>query len=395
MPEELPAVAALAAALPPYDENAVLALTDQLRAQAYSADVIAAALTQSRLRARATTKFGIAADRLLFTANGLEQATRPIVAEYRFRRFLELNPARVADLCCGIGADTWAFANAGIDVLAVERDPLTAAIAAENAAALHITQRVEVRCADVTSVDVVAAGCNAAFIDPARRTERARVFDPTGYSPPLSFVTELAARLPTAAKVAPGLPHSSIPDGAEAEWVSVDGDVAETTLWYGALRSSAARRATVLPAGETLVADPSMSPPEVGPVRRWLYEPDGAVLRARLVANVATIVDGSLLDASIAYVTSDVLLDSPFATAYEVRDVLPFSVKRLQAYMRQHRIGVLDVKKRGTAVTPEALRAQLRLEGPNRATIVLTRLSGKQIAIVVDHVPDQDQNSAL
>jgi hypothetical protein len=385
-PEELPAVAALAATLPPYDENAVLALTDQLRARAYSADVIAAALTQSRLRARAATKFGIAADRLLLTTDGLEQATRPIVAAHRLRRFLELAPARVADLCCGIGADTWAFADADIDVLAVERDPLTAAIAAENAVALHLTQRVEVRRADATSVDVVAADCNAAFIDPARRTQRARVFDPTGYSPPLSFVTELATRLPTAAKVAPGLPHSFIPDRAEAEWVSVDGDVVETTLWYGTLRSSAARRATVLPAGGTLVADPSVPPPQVGPVRRWLYEPDGAVLRAGLVANVAAIVDGSLLDASVAYVTSDTLLATPFATAYEVRDVLPFSVKRLQAYTRQHRIGVLDVKKRGTAVTPESLRAQLQLHGPGRATVVLTRLAGKQVAIVVERI---------
>ena len=284
----------------------------------------------------------------------------------------------MADLCCGIGADTWAFADADIDVLAVERDPLTAAIAAENAVALHLTQRVEVRRADATSVDVVAADCNAAFIDPARRTQRARVFDPTGYSPPLSFVTELATRLPTAAKVAPGLPHSFIPDRAEAEWVSVDGDVVETTLWYGALRSSAARRATVLPAGGTLVADPSVPPSQVGPVRRWLYEPDGAVLRAGLVANVAAIVDGSLLDASIAYVTSDTLLATPFAAAYEVRDVLPFSVKRLQAYTRQHRIGVLDVKKRhgGDAGKPACTAAAARTRPGNSRTDAASREAG-------------------
>ena len=388
-------MAALAAWLPPYDEGGVLALTRRLRADGHPSDLVAEALTQSRLRARAVAKFGLTANRLLFTADGLEQATRPVVAKHRVRRYTALPARRVADLCCGIGGDTLVFAAAGIDVLAVDQDLPTTAIAAENVAALGLADRVHVRCADVSSIDVVAAGCHAAFVDPARRTDGRRIFDPTGYSPPLSFVSELASRLPTAAKVAPGIPHASIPAGAEAEWVSVDGDVVETTLWFGALRTSADRRATVLPADRTLVADPSLSPPEVGAVRRWLYEPDGAVLRAGLVANVAAIVDGSLLDASIAYVTSDTLLDTPFAAAYEVREVLPFSVKRLQAYVRQHRIGVLDVKKRGTAVTPEGLRAQLRLDGDRQATIVLTRLAGDHVAIVVERVAAQAQNSAL
>ncbi len=392
---QLAEVAALAASLPSYDEGVVLSLTTRLRNEGYAPDLIAAALTQSRLRARAVTKFGAAARRMLFTADGLEQATRPGAAEHRVRRYAELPTRRVADLCCGIGGDTIAFAAAGFDVLAVDYDPSTSAILTANVAEFGLANRVRVRCADATSIDPVAAGCDAAFVDPARRTTHGRVFDPTAHSPPLAFVSELAHRLPTAAKVAPGLPHTSIPSAAEAEWVSVDGDVVEATLWFGPLRSGATRRATLLPAGETLVEDPSQSPPRVGSIRRWLYEPDGAVLRAGLVTQVATLVDGSLIDPSIAYVTSDTLLATPFATAYEVRDVLPFSVKRLKAYLRQRRVGVLEVKKRGTAVTPESLRAQLRLKGPARATIVLTRVAGDQMAIVVDRVNGQDQNSAL
>jgi hypothetical protein len=388
-PDGLAEVAALAASLPPYDEGWVLALTQRLRANGMPAELVADALTQSRLRARATDKFGSIAHRLLYTAAGLEQATRSAVAAHRVRRYTELRPRRIADLCCGIGGDMLAFAAAGLDVLAVDQDELTTAIAAANAAELGFSGRVEVRCADVTTVDPIAAGCDAAFIDPARRTERGRVFDPTAYSPPLSFVTELASRLPTAAKVGPGLPHTSIPPVAEAEWVSVDGDVVETTLWFGMLRSTAARRATLLPDEHTLGADPSLPEPTVGPVGRWLYEPDGAVLRAGLVAQLAALVDGCLVDRSIAYVTSDTLLATPFATAYEVRDVLRFSVKRLQAYLRQRGVGILEVKKRGTAVTPEALRAQLRLEGSARATIVLTRLAGDQVAIVVERVEER------
>ena len=149
---------------------------------------------------------------------------------------------RVADLGCGIGADTLAFARAGLRVLAIEADPTTAAVAEANAAALGLADPVEVRVADATTVDL--SEVDAVFCDPARREGGRRVFDPSAYSPPWSFVAALPARVPaTVLKVAPGLDHALIPDGAEAAWVSVDGDVVEATIWCGPL-AAVPRRAT-------------------------------------------------------------------------------------------------------------------------------------------------------
>ena len=93
-------------------------------------------------------------------------------------------------------------------------------------------------------------------------------------------------------------------------------------------------------------------------------------------------MDGALLDPSIAYVTADRLLPTPFATAYEVSDVLPFSPKRLRALLRARRVGQLVVKKRGSAVEPEQLRRQLRLEGPESAVVVLTRVAGSPTVLL-------------
>jgi hypothetical protein len=56
--------------------------------------------------------------------------------------------------------------------------------------------------------------------------------------------------------------------------------------------------------------------------------------------------------------------------------VLPFGLKRLKALVREREIGVLTVKKRGSAVDPEDLRRRVRPQGPNSATVFLTRLSG-------------------
>ncbi|WP_030417078.1 class I SAM-dependent methyltransferase [Streptomyces sp. NRRL S-1448] len=136
------------------------------------------------------------------------------------------------------------------------------------------------------------------------------------------------------------------------------------------------RRATLLPGGDSLLGA-GLPDPEPGPVGRYLYEPDGAVIRAHLVAEVAAGLDGRLIDPTIAYVTADALRPTPFATAYAITDVLPFNVKRLKALLREREVGVAVIKKRGSAVEPEELRKKLKLGGGgNSCTIFLTRVAG-------------------
>lgn len=360
----------------PADE---LAVATRLRRD-HPADLVSAALGQARLRQRAAAKFAAAdAERMFFTPNGVEQSTRASVAAYRARRLTDLGVTSVADLCCGIGGDAIALARAGIRVLAVDRDPLTAAVARANAEALGLTDLMEVREADVTEVDT--AGYDAVFVDPARRGGRGRIFDPEAYSPPLSWAVAAARRAPHAAlKIAPGIPHEAVPPEAEAEWISDGGDVKEAVLWFGT-GAPGAVRATLLPGPRTLLGR-GLPDPEVRPVGRYLYEPDGAVIRAHLVAEVAEEVAGGLLDATIAYVTADELHPTPYATPYEITDQLPFNLKKLKALLREREVGTLTVKKRGSAVEPEELRRKVKPQGPNAATVFLTRVAGAPTMLV-------------
>ncbi|GGL75111.1 methyltransferase [Streptomyces fumigatiscleroticus] len=351
-----------------------LAVATRLRRE-HPAELVSAALGQTRLRQRAAAKFGAEdAGRMFFTPNGVEQSTRASVAAYRAERFRALGVTSVADLCCGIGGDAIALARAGIRVLAVDRDPLTAAVARANAEALGLAGLIEVREADVTEVDT--SGFDAVFVDPARRGGRGRVFDPEAYSPPLSWAVGAARTAPRAAlKVAPGIPHEVVPAEAEAEWVSDGGDVKEAVLWFGT--EPGAVRATLLPGPRTLLSGRLPDPPVRTP-GRYLYEPDGAVVRAHLVAEVAGLVGGGLLDATIAYVTADELRPVPYATAYEITDVLPFNVKKLKALLRERGVGTLTVKKRGSAVEPEELRRKAlpKPQGTGAVTVFLTRVAG-------------------
>jgi hypothetical protein len=198
------------------------------------------------------------------------------------------------------------------------------------------------------------------------------------------------------------MPHESVPAGCEAQWVSVGGEVTEVTLWFNSVSRPGIRRAALLlgPQGAAEITsaedfDGGPTAP-VGPAKGYLYEPDGAVIRAGLVADVALQLGGHLLDEHIAYICAPDRLDTPFARAYRVLEVMPYNVKALKAWVKDNGITVLDIKKRGMSVTPEELRKQLlpggkagyknKKAGTKTATLVLTRIGEDRVAISVEPV---------
>src|SRR3954451_23615576 len=359
-----------------------LALAERFRSEGYEPGLVGLALTQGRLRRKAAERLGHRGARLLWTPDAAEQATRSEVAAHRATRLSGVTS--VADLGCGAGSDTLAFAAAGLRVVAIEQDAATAAIARANVAIEGYGDRVEVRDGDVTAMDVAELDCDAAYVDPARRSGGSRRFDPAGWSPPWSWVATLAERVPaTVAKVAPGIPHDLLPAGTEGEWVSWRGDLKEAAVWHGPL-ATARRRATLLPSGSSLTEAELPNDVAVGAVGRWLVEPDDAVIRSGLVAAVAAEVDGRLLDPAIAYVVTDTEPVTAFGTAYQVLDAVPFALKRMRAALRAKGYGDITVKKRGVAVVPEELRRRLALDGGGpMATVVLTRTAAGPLALLV------------
>lgn len=377
--------AALGAASAALASGTELSAATALRAQGFEPSLAAAALTQVRLRIRGESKFGADAARMFFTADGLEQATRPSVAARRAARLSSAGVRRLTDLGCGLGADAIAYARAGIAVHAVEADPVTAAITEHNLAALGLA--VVVTCADAQSIAL--QGIGAAFCDPARRAHGAgvrrtrRVFRPEDYSPPWNWVRALPAQVPyTVLKLAPGIDHDVLPDGCELELTSVDGDVVEAAAWCGPL-AQVPRRATVLRqgvphelTGTGLVRAPVDKPAE------YVFDPDGAVVRSHLVAEFAAVVDGHLADPDIAYVWSSAPAATPFGRCFAVDEVIPFSLKRLRAALRSREVGRLEILKRGSALDVERLRRDLRLSGPNGASLLLTRIDTRPVAVI-------------
>jgi len=367
---------ALAAAMSEEDPESVTAAS-RMRT-GYGSELAAAALTQAALRRQAKAKFGDAALEMFFTRAGLEQATRPEVADHHAQRFIRADVRRVVDLGCGIGSDSLAFARAGLDVVAVDVDPVTAAVAHAN-----LTGRAEVICADASDVaeQLITPGVGV-FCDPARRNDHRRVWRVEDFLPAWSIVIDLLDGDRTAGvKLGPGLPHSLIPKAVEAEWITHRGATVEVGLWAGSGSSAGRQSALIMPDARLTVTDaPPLAVRDLG---RYIYEPAGAVIRAGAIPDLGNQLGAGLLHPQVAYLTSDQLCDTPFATAFEVRQRLPFHLKVLRGWVREAEIGVLEIKKRGIDIDPADLRKRLRLAGPNTATLVISPTPKGAIAAVV------------
>lgn len=369
----------------PAIENPVTAVS-RLRAAGHSPELVAAVLTQDRLRRKAVTKFGPFAARMLFTQAGLEQATRLRVAALHAGRFRSAGVRSLADLGCGIGGDALAAAAIDIPVTAVDRDEVTATLASFNLAPFPHARAVHADAADIDLTEF-----DAVYLDPARRTsghaETSRLTRSSDYTPSLDFAFALATERAVGIKLGPGFDRDEIPAGWEAQWISADGQVVELGLWSPQLaRDGITRSALLLDSAGTheLTAAADSEDVAVRELGEYVWEPDGSVIRARLIGDLARRLDAGMLSPGIAYLTGDSPVATPFARRFRVLERFALDEKALKRELKARGIGTLEVKKRGVDVDPATFRKRMALSGKKSATLILTRIDGRHTALLVE-----------
>ncbi|MCL4871003.1 MAG: class I SAM-dependent methyltransferase [Anaerolineae bacterium] len=340
-----------------------------------------AILETALLRQIAAAKFS-RAPQMFFTRPALEQASGEQIAHYRARRFLEAGCSTIADLGCSLGGDALALA-AQAEVTGVEWDPVRLAMAQHNVAVYGHGERFHPLQADINELTPFPAA--ALFFDPGRRDERGRRFYSIHeYQPPLTVLERWLGKVKgAAAKISPGVDYAEIAHlDCEVEIISVQGEVKEAVLWFGGLRSVARRRATLLPSGHTLTDDGADESVAVTAPLAYLYEPDGAIIRAGLVEPLARQLGANKIDPDIAYLTGEQPIETNMARCYPVQDFFPFQLKHLRHYLQARDIGQVVIKKRGSPLDPDVLRRQLRLRGRGQAVIFLTHILGQPGVII-------------
>ena len=175
---------------------------------------------------------------------------------------------------------------------------------------------------------------------------------PAGASdPPLEWCLGLAGQASpgrrVGVKASPGLPHDAVPPGWEVEFIALGRDLKEAVLWSPAL-ATAATRATVLPGGHSLTPGPGRAV-QVGMPGRFLLDPNPAVTRAGVVADLARLVDAWQIDERIAFLATDTAVHTPFARTLRVIDSAPWDQRKLPAKLRALGVGSVDIRRRGLA----------------------------------------------
>jgi hypothetical protein len=363
----------------------VLSIITKLRKAGHPALLVTEVITQARLRTRAKAKFGDFASSMLFTEAGLEQATRLQVAAVHAERLKLGGYKKIADLGCGIGADSLAFASLGLEVTAVEQDSQTAALASFNLAPFPNAQ---VRVSDAEQFDLTSF--DAVWLDPARRDLERKgakhiTLTPADFSPNLDWSFGIAK--PKGIKLGPAFPLELIPADVEAQWVSHQGDLVELVLWFDGLREKPGRTALMLKDGQRYIFEGlGLERSVVDSLKQYIYEPDSSLIRSQLLGEFASQQGMTGVSEGIAYLSSESLVSSPWLKTYEVLETLPLDELTIRKALAQRGIGKLEIKKRGVDITPEELRPKLKLKGEGAATLILTKVGDARRALIVQPI---------
>ena len=351
----------------------VVQLSVALRKQ-FDAATAAALAEQITLRARARTRFGAAANEMLFSSEGLEMLTHPLVSTRRAHRLAQAG-LPIVDLTCGLGGDLRACTAAGAQATGLDHDPVMALLARANAATDTVV-------GDAAHAPFDLRG-KALIIDPARRGAAGRRFDPDSFSP--NWDTSMRLLRGSAlgvVKTAPGIAHEHVPPECELEFVQLDRALREAAIWHGHGAVAGLRRAVLLPSGATL----DSSEPEVSgdtrPPGPFVFDPESCVTRAGVVRQLAARLGATLMDPQVAYLTAGAPAFDVMAATFEVLDVLPFSLSRLRDRLREKSWRPDEIRRRAFPVEPDELRRLLKVKAGTPVTLLTTTLAGDRTVIV-------------
>ena len=348
--------------------------------KSFPREAVPAVLELADLRRRAAAKFSRPLE-MFFDREALEQATHEDIARERAARFIGCVET-IADLTCGIGGDALALAALpGIRLTARDLSAARVRIARANIESLLPERACNVSYRASAAEDYPPA--DAYFLDPSRRVTGRRSRHLAGMSPSAELVLEISRRAKAmAVKLSPATPDEELAQlGGRVEFVSFKGECREAVVWFGAAGPDAARTASLI-GGPSLSPSPGVPRPEVSPPLRYLLEPDPAIVRAGLIAELCAMTGAAVLDERVAYLTADDPGPAPLVRPYEILRSLPFSLKAVRAALREFEIGRVEVKKRASAADVPTLLRQLQSPHPGTGTVILTRIGEKPWAFV-------------
>lgn len=364
-----------------------LKLIKQLRKK-FTLEETSCLLNQVKLRQKALRKFpATMVEKMYFEEKALEQSTAWPLALHRAQK-LHDSAAKgpVLDLGCGIGSDALALAHYR-PVIAIDLAQERLDILQANAQKMALPYPIQTLQLDYIKSQLPEAA--AAFSDPARRIDNKRIYKAEETFPPLHEVVELAKRLniPMAVKLAPSFDKALLEKlpGASLEFVGLNKQCREAVLWLN-LAEPPFMQASIYLKNETWNLEKQLltqtQQVDVGSLRegQYLYEIEPVLLRADLLYKYAQKLQAHLFDKDTSWLISDTLIEEPLADIFLITEIHKFSLKTLQKRIKDQNIGILEIKKRNSAIEPEIIRQKVKTcNSKNSLTIFITRQNGQPL----------------
>ncbi len=349
----------------------------------FDADRVRGILESSRARRKAAAKLDASwAATLLADVAGVEMASSSRSSQYKASRFASVlgGGALIADLCCGIGADSWGFARAGLRVIGVDSDPARVVMFGHNLPGCGAV------CGDALA-DCPAA--DAFHLDPARRDGTQRTLDIEDFSPGPGDWDAIISRVGNGAiKLNPGVDAYALP-GGEVEILSEHGGLTQAVLYVGRLAGGHSRRATRLGVDGSVwtVSGEPERPEDANEIGGYIGTLDPCLERADLVGVFLDSVGVSLVHPGTGLVTGDSVVGHAMVRWYRVLETMAWNPKRVKSALHGLGHGVVEVRTRGGVVNPDEVQRQLRGKGTRSGLSVLVyRLGDRVVAVIAEGV---------
>ncbi|TLU81516.1 MAG: hypothetical protein FDX21_11905 [Chlorobium sp.] len=321
---------------------------------------------------------------LLYTPLALEQSSGERTALYKASF---MSGKRAIDLSGGLGIDTMFLARAFQQVVYFERDPLLCALVEHNLTVSGITN-VAIKNGD--SISMLAKYPDNSFdwiyVDPARREQGQRSIALEAASPDVVASHDLLLKKApkVCIKASPALEISGLkkllPALHTIVVVSVDRECKEILLLLERAYPSDGPvqvKAVCLNADSeeiTEVVGGGEAPRVVGTaVKEYLYEPDPAIIKARLSVVLARDSGLQFVNKSVDYLTADCKIKAFPGRTFRVVECVPYKPKSFRAFLERHAIAGASIQRRDFPLAAEELRKKYRLLESERAFLFFTR----------------------
>jgi hypothetical protein len=232
------------------------------------------------------------------------------------------------------------------------------------------------------------------LIDPDRRPGGRRTLDPNAWSPSLATSLEILGR--HEGGVAKLQPAMDIPEDwaeqHEVQWISLEGQLLECTLWTGDWVQEPGRTALLLSKGGAEFAftgspeESQACTPDQAKTIRFLADPDPSIIRAGLLGRLANQQGLRPLAPRLGYLGGDQPPESPFLTGFRVLGSSPLDRKKVRSLLGEHDIGPIQVRKRGHDEPSEVLEKKLKGPGRRRGMLAIARLDASRWVYLIEPI---------